>query len=306
MAITFASTCFYACTAVVVAARLFGQEAIVFSDMGSYKTFLLRRFYRPARYPTAAVALSLTALLFPWYFYWQVSQPGAGSSAGRLALLIIISQIGCFVIPPVLLAWYLKLDLRATFSLERPSQRTVLGAATVGFSCPILAAVVAYWQQRWFAPTDDAAQTVREIVGLVNSMPLVLAFVVFALVPACCEEFLFRGWLLAGLREKLKPVTLCLVVGLIFGLFHVDAYRMLTTGLLGALLTFVCWRSGSIVPAVLIHLINNGVAVLYARYQGAVDAGAIDPAWSVWNLAWSSLLLACGLTLIEPSTRSKG
>ena len=33
-----------------------------------------------------------------------------------------------------------------------------------------------------------------------------------------------------------------------FGLFHVDVYRLLPTALLGVMLSFIAWRSGSLLP----------------------------------------------------------
>src|SRR5688572_28238184 len=73
MLVVFGSTSLYAATAVVVAARLYGQEAVLFADTGSYRTFLMRRYYRPADYPDPAVALLLVAVIFPVMFLWQTS-----------------------------------------------------------------------------------------------------------------------------------------------------------------------------------------------------------------------------------------
>ncbi len=52
MGICLGSTCFYAVAAVAVANRVYGNEAVLFSDVGTYKTLLLRRFMRPQRFPS--------------------------------------------------------------------------------------------------------------------------------------------------------------------------------------------------------------------------------------------------------------
>ena len=47
-----------------------------------------------------------------------------------------------------------------------------------------------------------------------------------------------------------------------FGLFHIDVYRLLPTALLGVMLSFITWRSGSLLPAIAAHFLNNAVLVL--------------------------------------------
>src|SRR5262249_61644830 len=80
MALTFGSTCFYALAAVLVAAKLYGQEAVLFSDVGSYRALLSRRFIRPAARPSAATALLLLALIFPLSFFSPPSLPTPATS----------------------------------------------------------------------------------------------------------------------------------------------------------------------------------------------------------------------------------
>jgi sodium transport system permease protein len=81
-----------------------------------------------------------------------------------------------------------------------------------------------------------------------------------ALLPAIFEEIAFRGTLLYGLRRKYRPVKLAVVIGLIFGLFHVALFRIIPTGVLGIMLTAVALLTGSIFPGMLMHFGNNAFA----------------------------------------------
>jgi hypothetical protein len=54
-------------------------------------------------------------------------------------------------------------------------------------------------------------------------------------------------------------------IGAIFGLFHIFIEKIPIVTLMGILLTWVCLRSGSIFPAMLIHAANNGLQVLLSR-----------------------------------------
>ncbi len=134
MAFCLLSTCFYAAAAVTVAVRVYGNEAVLFSDVGNYKTLLLRRFMRPQAHPTAAFALLALAVLFPLYFYAQSSLIDVKAGGARNAMVIAGTQICLFALPAVLLAWYTKLDFRRTFSLRPAKPAEWAGAALVAVS----------------------------------------------------------------------------------------------------------------------------------------------------------------------------
>jgi membrane protease YdiL (CAAX protease family) len=48
-------------------------------------------------------------------------------------------------------------------------------------------------------------------------------------------------------------------VGLFFGLFHLNIYRLIPTALVGVLLAFVRTRTGSILPCMVLHATYNGL-----------------------------------------------
>jgi membrane protease YdiL (CAAX protease family) len=77
------------------------------------------------------------------------------------------------------------------------------------------------------------------------------------------EETCFRGMLYGGLRERLPKIPAALIVGLIFGGLHaltgVSAVPPLMV--FGFLLCLLYEKTGSIVPGILLHMLNNSVAL---------------------------------------------
>jgi hypothetical protein len=88
----------------------------------------------------------------------------------------------------------------------------------------------------------------------------------------------------------MRPVALALVVGAIFGIFHVTLWRILSTAYLGALLAGVVLLTGSIFPAMLWHALNNASVVIPAQL-GWIEPSATLPAWS-YPLGVSGLALS--------------
>ncbi len=99
-----------------------------------------------------------------------------------------------------------------------------------------------------------------------KGMPVWQLLLYVAILPAICEEIAFRGILLSGLRRKFKPAALIVVIGLIFGLFHVTLYRIAPTAALGMILTGIALMTGSVLPGMLMHAGNNAIGVVGGQY----------------------------------------
>lgn len=74
------------------------------------------------------------------------------------------------------------------------------------------------------------------------------------------EEMLFRGAVTRELLKHYKPKKAILISGLIFGLFHINPAQVLPAMLIGFVLAWLYWRTKSIVPGIIIHIINNSLS----------------------------------------------
>jgi membrane protease YdiL (CAAX protease family) len=85
-----------------------------------------------------------------------------------------------------------------------------------------------------------------------------------AIVAPVSEEVCFRGMLFSGLRERLPTLAAALISGLIFGALHavtgISAVPPLA--MFGFVLALLYEKTGSIVPGILLHMLNNCVALL--------------------------------------------
>jgi membrane protease YdiL (CAAX protease family) len=95
---------------------------------------------------------------------------------------------------------------------------------------------------------------------------VLMALVVTVLVPAA-EETFFRGFVYPALRRHLGVRRAALVSAAFFAAVHLQVVNFLPILLLGAALALVYERTGSLVPAVVIHGVNNLVALISA-YAG--------------------------------------
>ena len=101
------------------------------------------------------------------------------------------------------------------------------------------------------SPTAEALQPYEAL----------LLYMASALVPAFCEEFLFRGLILPELLPYGRT-TAVLGSAILFGLMHQNFEQMLYATVAGIVPALVAMESGSIWGGVIIHLFNNLLSVV--------------------------------------------
>ncbi len=91
-----------------------------------------------------------------------------------------------------------------------------------------------------------------------------------AIVPALCEELLFRGVILSNLLPFGRTVAI-LGSGLLFGLMHENPLQIFYTSLMGVILGYVYIKTRSYWACVIIHFLNNSVSVVQSALVGRSD-----------------------------------
>ncbi|HEY2479317.1 MAG TPA: CPBP family glutamic-type intramembrane protease [Solirubrobacterales bacterium] len=107
--------------------------------------------------------------------------------------------------------------------------------------------------------TEPKQKDIAESFG-----PTVVQVLLIVIAAPIAEETCFRGMLFGGLREKLPRLAAALVTGLIFGGLHALTGVTAVPPLIvfGFLLALLYERTGSIVPGILLHMLNNSIALL--------------------------------------------
>ncbi len=213
---------------------------------------------------------------------------------------LIISEI-LFIAGPVLLAvrWF-YLDSRSILPVRRPAARALLATAVGIAGMNHLLSVASALQESVF-PTPEWIRLFFE-KELVYRGPGDFAFVlvVFAVVPAICEEILFRGFLQAGLVRAFEsaPVGIGLTA-LVFAAFHLDPWRFAGVLALGLFLGWLAHRTGSLTLPIVGHALNNTLSVA----ETALSGSATEAAGSIWTVLGAAFLVTAAIWLIRRPRR---
>ncbi|HEV7483231.1 MAG TPA: type II CAAX endopeptidase family protein [Solirubrobacterales bacterium] len=99
--------------------------------------------------------------------------------------------------------------------------------------------------------------------------PLPFQILLIVIAAPICEEVCFRGMLFGGLREKLPMVVAALASAAVFGALHAPEGITVVPPLIafGLVLALLYEKTGSIVPGILLHVLNNSIALVALHGQ---------------------------------------
>ena len=107
----------------------------------------------------------------------------------------------------------------------------------------------------------------------VADAPLWEMLLVHALLPAVLEEMLFR-YLPMKILHPYSPRAAVLLSALFFSLIHLDLYKMPYAFIAGIVMMLANVMTGSVLPSLVIHLVNNVASILLMKY-GAYPTFAV-------------------------------
>jgi sodium transport system permease protein len=287
------STAVYGCLALAFAARVYDSER--FLDPAAERE---RRREGRARLPsdeppTAGEALTVFAVAFVLLIFLFLPWQKHNLVQGLLGLQYL-GLLG----PVVVLARLTGRSLPKMIALHRPPALTALGAVLIGSSAWAAVALLS----DWIAPASKESLEQLKRSLLAHGLPLDLLLV--AVTPAICEETFFRGLVLRGLATRSAPSVAIVATGLLFGIFHLDVNRLLPTALLGILLSWVAWESGSLLTSMLVHLLNNGMLVTLSAVGIEERFGTLGRPGSAAIFAGAVVVSGVGVYLVRRGGRT--
>ncbi len=86
---------------------------------------------------------------------------------------------------------------------------------------------------------------------------LLKEFLLSAVLPGICEEFLHRGIMLFAGKKYANPRICLFASSILFGFMHLNINQFFYAAILGCLMGYVALVADSIIPSMIIHFMNN-------------------------------------------------
>ena len=207
---------------------------------------------------------------------------------------VVVNLVFIFFGGSLLMVWRYGLEPRAAFALRPVAHPLVWLAVVIGAPAGYIVGIgLAELVNTYVFPVPRSVLDAFGDTLLGDQMPLWQLLLFLTIMPGILEELAFRGVLLHGLRKMFGPVGICLMVGAIFGIFHVSLFRLIPTAYLGVVFAAVVLLTGSVFPVMLWHFANNAIGLVPA-HMGWVTEETVIPWWG-YALGLVGLLVALGM-----------
>lgn len=125
-----------------------------------------------------------------------------------------------------------------------------------------------------------------------------LGILAIAIVGPILEEMLFRGVITTELLKTYNPKKAIIISATIFGVFHLNPAQILVAFLLGLLLGWLFYKTRSMIPGIVVHILNNSCSVFFSQaYPHA------DNFYDILGLTPYFIVLALAVLLLAFSIR---
>ncbi len=144
-------------------------------------------------------------------------------------------------------------------------------------------------------PAPDYILDLNNLLQPESTLGFILLILAIVVIAPIGEELLFRGFLQQILEQSWNDTTRSiLVTALVFAVIHMNAYWFIQIYFLGILLGFLAWKTKSVIPSLILHSVNNGLALTFAmtdinQYSLYIWNGHVAP--------WCIALCICFATI---------
>lgn len=202
----------------------------------------------------------VSAILIVLIIILNIAMAAAGISPATIFIFLVLQETA--FIAPIWLVILLKykgglkiLGLRA-MPVREALLWTIKGLGLLVIVTFILSALTAQFGD---IPGFANQGPIEPIIGAGVVNRLIAAIVIVGIAPVI-EEIFFRGFVLQSLALRFSPHTASIVSALVFALIHLQINSAGLIFVLGLILNWIFMRSGSLIPAILFHMVNNGLA----------------------------------------------
>ena len=131
---------------------------------------------------------------------------------------------------------------------------------------------------------------IRRALTGVQGADLFAAVLVLGVMAGAAEELFFRGYMQTRLRAAWPPSAAVIVTSLAFGLLHMEWVHASMAFALGLYLGVLTERTGSALPAIVCHVVNNSLFTVLTALTGTVESRQTNALLLVLSAA---VLLVC-------------
>jgi len=252
----------------------FNNESVLFreSERFSLRLWLIKVWRDRKATPSVGGAFLMGIVILAMPHMFGVWLPKIDSTTS-FAMTLVISQT-CFILLPALVAGFVfTRNVRKTFLLRfsgwASSKAWQVALANIGVAAalaitlhPFVLMLRGIIEQALPMP-QELQERLLGTLGYAEGLPLWGVLCLFALLPAICEEFAFRGFILSGLRHIGHKWAAIAITAIFFGITHQIIQQSVAAIIIGLLIGFIAVQTRSLLACIVYHAIHNALGLIH-------------------------------------------
>ena len=301
VALVLFSNLFYCVLMIVFMSTLFSSEDVLFGESsGGIHLFERRANLRKGTMPGVAdLLLVFSALMLLVIYLGSLASLKVGFYSSLVIQLMIL-------LIPLLYAIYIRCDLKKLYFIRAPRVLQLLAVILIWAGAFSVNQVLATCLSKIIPSMETSSDLLTESILSGGFIP---ALIIVGITPAICEEAAFRGFLFGSLKHRTKVWIAVLISAALFGLYHMNFLQFFTGLFMGCFMAYMTYKSESIFPSVLFHMLNNSLSVIATFYPKMIETvpvlgeGSLKITDLILLAVVGSLLAAAGVFLFHLGSR---
>ncbi|MDZ5000433.1 CPBP family intramembrane metalloprotease, partial [Clostridium perfringens] len=158
-----------------------------------------------------------------------------------------------------------KKKLKEEILLRKTNSTNIIIAAGLGLSVWLFnSGVLTLIQNNGLLPSYFAKM--EEMLSPLSDGSVFIAILTVGIVAPFAEEFLFRGVVYKTLSKNISLKWTIVIQGILFGIYHGNLIQGIYAAFLGIIFGFVTYKTKSLIPAIIMHMVNNTIAVILPAF----------------------------------------
>ena len=120
--------------------------------------------------------------------------------------------------------------------------------------------------QSWYPMPVELLEQLELTFQTTYAVDFITLFLIGTAGAGICEEVLFRGFFQKILEKRMHIIAAIIFPAVLFGIIHVLPWLIFQITILGVVLGLIAWRTDSVYPTILIHAVNNAIAILFLKF----------------------------------------
>ncbi|MGG7144504.1 CPBP family intramembrane glutamic endopeptidase [Clostridium nigeriense] len=188
-------------------------------------------------------------------------------------IFLLISSV-ITILALILIYKIKRRNYKEELQIVKANRFNIFFAIILGISCWLFnSGVLSLVEEAGFFSSQF--EYMNDILAPISQGSILISMLTVGIVAPIAEEFLFRGVIYNTLKKKISIKWTIIIQAILFGVFHGNLVQGTYATLLGLVFGYVTYKTKSLWPAIIMHMVNNLTANIASFMLGDYIGGTL-------------------------------